>query len=137
MSSFRLVLLICEHYSTLHRAISKGLIQWSVTQHSSRSSVREVPKIAYFTVKGLPLSGLTSRSSASRRSTVSHGYPSEQEYLVRTSPTYCSIAHIPAVIYVVSPYESIIKMHLHTDPAYESVVSIQTIKHQISLKTCV
>ena len=48
MSSFRLVLLICETCSTLHRATTQRLIQWSVTQHSSRSSVREVPILAVY-----------------------------------------------------------------------------------------
>jgi len=45
MSSFRWVLLICELYSNLHRATTQRLIQRSVTQHNSRSSVREVPTI--------------------------------------------------------------------------------------------
>ena len=40
-----MVLLICELYFALHRATTQRLIQRSVTQHNSRSSVREVPKL--------------------------------------------------------------------------------------------
>ena len=36
---------MCELYFALHRATTQRLIQRSVTQHNSRSTVREVPII--------------------------------------------------------------------------------------------